>query len=80
MALYRFKCPDCGTERSRIAKAPTEQTCDCGGAMDRVPGVPGVSVVEKLDNGIMVRPLERLADQPRLHQEKIRLAEKKDDQ
>lgn len=80
MPLFRFRCPDCGADKQRIASAePAEMVCSCGGAMIRAVGVPGVFVVERLDNGIMVRPLERIAEQPRLHKERVKLAEKKDD-
>ncbi len=72
MPLFCFLCPKCAATKRRIcASAPDLEPCKgCGNAMDRVPGTPGVSVVEVLDNGCMSRPIERLSESPRLHLER----------
>jgi hypothetical protein len=43
--------------------------------MERARSVPGTSVKEVLDNGLMSRPLERPADAERLFRERSRVKE-----
>lgn len=72
MPLYYFKCSHCGKTSRRILK-PEEvagQTCTCGAFTTRDPQPPTTRVVETLDNGVMTRPVERLADAERLFKER----------
>ncbi|MDE2103612.1 MAG: hypothetical protein KGL39_40615 [Patescibacteria group bacterium] len=43
--------------------------------MDRQPKAPSSNVVETLDNGIMVRALERPAEAERLYKEHVQVKE-----
>lgn len=72
MPLYYFRCSHCGTASRRILK-PEEagsQTCTCGAFVTRTPQPPSTQVMETLDNGVMTKRLERLADAERLFAER----------
>lgn len=72
MPLYKFKCVACG-KRHRVltsGKAPRTVCDDCGEEMFRDATGPSSRVVEVLDNGIMPRRLERLANAADLAREK----------
>lgn len=72
MPLYYFKCHTCGLTFRRILK-PEEaaaQGCTCGSILRRDPRPPSTRVIETLDNGLMTKRLERLADAERLFAER----------
>ena len=83
MPLYRYICPKCGEQKSRVCSA-TESIkapgCPkCGTPMKRNPKPPTTNVVERLDNGFMTKALERPADAQRLYAERSRKDPLKDD-
>jgi putative FmdB family regulatory protein len=74
MPFYRFECKVCG-HRKRKMLPSGQQTqpvaCEkCQSTMWRDPNPPSTQVLEKLDNGLMAKPVERLADAERLYHER----------
>lgn len=76
MPAYSFLCPVC-KKPSRYILSVEEAQGDvpcrmegCGGILQRVARSPSVQIVETLDNGLMPRKLERLADAERIHEER----------
>lgn len=73
MPLFRYLCPDCKVDVSKLhaAKERPSFVCPaCGGALVRNPKGPSTQVVERLDNGAMGKAVERLADAERLYSER----------
>lgn len=69
MAILRFVCPD-GHERAIVGRpaeiaARTVSCKVCAKKMTRKVSVPGLSVVEELDNGLQGRRTVRYADAER---------------
>jgi len=68
MALYRLACVKCRKKASLLtdkplAEAIVELKCvDCGEKLERAGTGPSTSVVERLDNGLMARAVERPRD------------------
>lgn len=80
MPLYYFQCSKCLKEQRRILtleESKKEQACDCGYSLRRTPKPPSSRVTETLDNGVMTRKLERLADAERLFAERHEITKKK---
>lgn len=77
MPRYYFKCA-CG-ETVGVLRQPEKrnvpQKCKCGRQMERDARGPSSRIVETLDNGIMSRRVERLADAERLIKERSLLPE-----
>lgn len=78
MPQYRYVCSACGSERRRICPAniaatPWVSCSGCGGELVRAPSGPTSRVVERLDNGAMSRPLERLSEAERIFKEYARV-------
>lgn len=81
MPLYYYRCCKCGQSQRKI-QAPEEavklQECSrdipgkgpCGYVLQREPRPPSTQVMETLDNGVMTKRLERLADAERLFKER----------
>ncbi len=73
MPLYYFHCRDCAGNSRRIL-TPGEvkgAACrECGGKLKRNPKPPSTQVMERLDNGVMKRALERFADAEELHRDR----------
>ncbi len=74
MPLFHFSCPNCGAHRRRIltpeaAKSEVPECPECFAAMERDAKPPSTRVVETLDNGLMPRRLERLADAERIYRD-----------
>lgn len=68
MPIYFYLCPSCGLTIIRVLKKEEPTTpCDCGADAKRAPKAPTTRITETLDNGIMVRKLERLADAEQIH-------------
>lgn len=74
MPIYYFRCPQCDDSTRRLLKP--EQIDDfvlyctkCGEKVERLSMGPSVRITETLDNGVMVRRLERLADAEQIHDE-----------
>lgn len=73
MPLYHFACEACQLAVRRIMAAADvgQARCPaCSGPLRRDARGPTVKVTETLDNGFMVRKLERLADAERLFKER----------
>jgi hypothetical protein len=73
MALLNFRC-ECG-ETSRVFSNScdpgfTTPVCKCGSVMERDVKGPSTHVKERLDNGIMVKALERYSDAERIFKER----------
>jgi hypothetical protein len=74
MPLYHFACSHCHKNRRKIL-APEEVgaavvICECGEFMDRKARPPTSKIIETLDNGAMVRKVERPADAEQLYRER----------
>lgn len=73
MALYNYRCDGCGKKARKISTPEQQQTpqCpDCVQDMVRDPTGPSSQKMERLDNSLMPRRVERLADAERLHKER----------
>lgn len=76
MPLFNMICSN-GHERKILTSeiyldkiSTKKKTCYCGEPMKRKASGPTSSVKEILDNGLMVKRLERLSDSERLHRER----------
>ena len=69
MPLYRFRCSACGDVSYEEARSldPCE---DCGGARFRAPVGPAADPRDRVDTGLLGRPVETVADAPRLVRER----------
>lgn len=73
MPLYYYLCGSCKKPQRRLLTPEESQAplpCSCGGALARTPVPPSSQAVETLDNGIMTKRLERLADAETLFRER----------
>ena len=69
MPVFTFRCGGCGAkirtiqDYDKIEQWAAEMVCECGGGVGRdSSGVNvGANVVEKIDNGIMAKAVERPA-------------------
>lgn len=76
MPLYHFYCLSCSQRTRKILELTSAQVleskilCKCGGTLKReqLDG-PTSRKIESLDNGIMAKKVERLADAERLFDE-----------
>lgn len=68
MPIYRYKCPDCGKKIGKFlssSKSKLPQTCKCGSMLER--DAQGFTTIkETIDNGIMPKRSEQLANSPEL--------------
>jgi hypothetical protein len=74
MPIYYYKCPECNSTNRRLLAGEAEADkmlllCHCTAEMVRAPQPPTARITETLDNGVMVRKLERLADAEQIHKE-----------
>jgi hypothetical protein len=71
---YFFACEACNKPYQRICapvEAKQEQACPaCSKPLKRTPKPANTMVLETLDNGLMARKLERLADAERIFAER----------
>lgn len=78
MPLFNLKCDGCGAADRTLAAswaavAPDRLKCKaCGGDLRRAATGATSQVVERLDNGLMPKAVERLADAERLFQERAK--------
>jgi hypothetical protein len=76
MPLYYYECSKCSWHYRKIQtpeEAEKTQICrakGCTAELVRKPVAPSARVTEVIDNGIMPRRLERLADAERLFAER----------
>ena len=80
MPLHRFRCSACGDvsyEEARLVVGPVDSgqvvfACGrCGGAMSRAPAGPAADPRDRVDTGLLGRPVENVADAPRLVRERV---------
>lgn len=77
MPAYLFECPVCHSPQRKIL-SPEEakdgnipcQKAGCAGKLRRKIKGPSTQITETLDNGLMPRRLERLADAERIFEER----------
>lgn len=61
MAWFTYKCPKHGTFRKSLPKRESSYVCpECGLDSKNVLKVGNSMIVERLDNGVMARAVERL--------------------
>jgi hypothetical protein len=61
MARFRFKCPEHGEFFKSLGRREKEWPCpECGKNTPNQIGVGTVQIMERLDNGLMGRAIERL--------------------
>lgn len=73
MPIYYFVCRRCRTNVRRVmepAEAARYACPACGRKMTRQPKPPATQVNETVDNGIMPRAIERLANAEELSRER----------
>ena len=74
MPLFKYLCQDCKKPHARLlpaSKANDPGPCpSCGGVLVREASGPSQQVIERLDNGLMPKAVEQLADSPRLVKER----------
>lgn len=79
MPMYNYHCPGCCQDFKLLLKperASKPQTCaTCDTVMVRNPKPPTSMVKETLDNGIMSRRVERLADIEEIGKERSKIKE-----
>lgn len=71
MALYNWKCLTCGKSSRKLLPEPPKTgsiVCECGQTMVLI-GSGFVTVMDRLDNGLMPRVLERPKDAVELAQD-----------
>ena len=80
MALYVLECTECKSFVKKIAGSLPKINCSqCGRVLTRKPLAQGsTSVMEVLDNGVMVKKLERFRDIEELRSDHGSQPEKKD--
>ena len=64
MPLYYLSCPSCGDKVTTIC-TPAQlkgRKCLCGSILKREQKGPTTAVKEVIDNGVMVRQVERFSD------------------
>lgn len=61
MARFTYKCKKCKqTFKVSLERRQSCYICQCGGDSDPVYSTGTVKVLEKLDNGLMTRAVERI--------------------
>lgn len=77
MPLFKLSCPLCSKKKTTLANswAQASKTCECGSEMSRSPSGLSSQTVERLDNGVMPKALERLADAERLYRDRADAAD-----
>lgn len=75
MLLYNFVCSGCKKLVRKflaIGQQTKRQTCDCGAVLKRAAGGPSSQKMDVLDNGLMPRRIERLADAEALSRDRAK--------
>jgi hypothetical protein len=76
MPLYHFECPNCHKLQRRILEpdriGAAVVICECGDFMDRKVMPPTTKITEVLDNGAMVRKVERPANAEEMYRERAK--------
>jgi hypothetical protein len=82
--LYNFECNGCGLASRTISGSEAEakakiRACTCGGDMVRCPKPFTSQAVETIDNGFMVKKVERLVDATRIYRDRANASNPKPD-
>ncbi len=75
MPLYQFICSACAEQTRKIldaGKQKEKHACKCGGELLRDASAPSTQTMETLDNGLMVRRIERLKDAEELYHDRAK--------
>ncbi len=76
MPLYYFKCNACNSQAKvfcKLEKLKEEHVCKtCGSVLVRNPQAPTTNIMETLDNGVMARAVERIADAEEIYKERAK--------
>lgn len=79
MPAYHFICLECYCKQTRVfidkSCVDTAKCLMCGGKIKRVVTGPSSQIMEKLDNGIMVKAVERLHNAEELFKERAKNAD-----
>lgn len=79
MPLFYYTCAKCAkTTRKILSKPEVSIKCECGHDAERSARGGSSMVMESLDNGVMTKKLERLADAERLFHERVAKGDKPD--
>jgi hydrogenase maturation factor len=74
MPIFELGCPECQVSKKVLATSSAEigdkKICTCGATMRRIGTGPSTAVMERLDNGAMVKPVIRYSDAERVMQER----------
>jgi len=72
MPIFHYFCQNCDkASKKLLEKEPESLQCPvCGSDLVRDMKGPSARVVERLDNGVMPKALERLADAERLFKDR----------
>jgi len=75
MPLYHYKCPSCENVKRKILEPKEARVAwvfceECAVLMERSIKPPTTKITETLDNGAMVRKVERPADAEELFRER----------
>ena len=71
MPMYNFVCPN-GHKIRTLSLHPQLPFCvKCGGQLFRDPQPPTVQTIERLDNGVSPRAVERLVNAEQLYKERV---------
>jgi predicted RNA-binding Zn-ribbon protein involved in translation (DUF1610 family) len=79
MALFRITCDSCGLKAARLGDTEADalkKSCpSCGSQVKREATGLSATLKECLDNGVMPRALERLADAERLYRDRAQASD-----
>ena len=79
MPAFNLVCTECGEKQTRVlfnkTNLPKLVCIFCSGKVKRVVKGPSLQVKERLDNGIMVRAVERLANAEELFDDRSKNAD-----
>lgn len=66
-----FNCPNCGVVKRVVKESVSSVMCKkCNIEIPREFNPPGTKVMEKIDNGLLQKPVERLSEATRLYRER----------
>lgn len=81
MPIFNYECRKCGAKLRKLLTVEESKkviACDkCNYVVYRIHTPPGAMVTEVLDNGVMPRAVERLADAERLNHERAKQAQER---
>lgn len=79
MPLYYFRCTSCGEQVRKILTPQQASSksylCLCGGKLERTPLGPSSQAREVLDNGLMLRAVDRPAEAEELYRTRAKEVE-----